>query len=326
MDNNGGGDGDIDNTVSVVTTEISTPVTASEEVHITQNKSMVVTKVATETSVDGAGDVIHYTITVANDGNVTLTGVTPIDPLLGTLTRGTDNPGNDDNKLDVGETWTYRGSYTVTQGDMDNNGGGDGDIDNTVSVVTTEISTPVTASEEVHITQVAYIDLDKTGTYVDSNGNGICNAGDTITYVFKVTNTGNVTLTNITVMDTIGGVTITGTIASLAPGHSDSTHITGVYTLTQADIDAGSFYDKATVTGEDPADNDVTNTDEETVNLPQVSAASARTVGGIVEFPVGGSDSSSTPYAVIIGGAMAALAALALGVCFARRRWLRRCS
>jgi uncharacterized repeat protein (TIGR01451 family) len=209
---------------------------------------------------------------------------------------------------------------------MDNNGGGDGDIDNTVSVVTTEISTPVTASEEVHITQVAYIDLDKTGTYVDSNGNGICNAGDTITYVFKVTNTGNVTLTNITVMDTIGGVTITGTIASLAPGHSDSTHITGVYTLTQADIDAGSFYDKATVTGEDPADNDVTNTDEETVNLPQVSAASARTVGGIVEFPVGGSDSSSTPYAVIIGGAMAALAALALGVCFARRRWLRRCS
>ena len=50
------------------------------------------------------------------------------------------------------------------------------------------------------------------------------------------------------------------------------------------------------------------------------------TVGGIAQFPVGGSDSSSTPYAVIIGGAMAALAALALGVWFARGRWLRRCS
>jgi len=57
--------------------------------------------------------------------------------------------------------------------------------------------------------------------------------------------------------------------------------------------------------------------------VTQVSAAPARSVGGIaVEFPVGGSDSSSPPYAGIIGGAMAALAALALGVWFARRRWL----
>jgi len=55
--------------------------------------------------------------------------------------------------------------------------------------------------------------------------------------------------------------------------------------------------------------------------------APARSVGGIaVEFPVGGSDSSSPPYAVIIGGIMAALAALVLVGWFARRRWLGRCS
>ena len=47
-------------------------------------------------------------------------------------------------------------------------------------------------------------------------------------------------------------------------------------------------------------------------------------VGGIAQFPVGGSDSPSPPYVAIIGGAMAALAAVALGVWFARRRWLRR--
>ena len=42
-------------------------------------------------------------------------------------------------------------------------------------------------------------------------------------------------------------------------------------------------------------------------------------VGGIAEFPVGGSGSSSLSYAVIIGCAIVALAALALGVWFARR-------
>jgi len=54
--------------------------------------------------------------------------------------------------------------------------------------------------------------------------------------------------------------------------------------------------------------------------------APAAMVGGIAEYLVGGSDSSSPPYAVIIGGAMAALAVLALGGWFAKRRWLRRCS
>ena len=60
---------------------------------------------------------------------------------------------------------------------------------------------------------------------------------------FTVTNTGNVTLTNVTLADTVGGVTINGgPIATLAVGAVDSTTFTGSYTITQADIDAGSFY------------------------------------------------------------------------------------
>ena len=59
---------------------------------------------------------------------------------------------------------------------------------------------------------------------------------------------------------------------------------------------------------------------------PQAATPMPRSVGGIAQFPVDGSGSSSTPYAVIIGGAMAALAALALGGWFARRRWLGRSS
>ena len=32
--------------------------------------------------------------------------------------------------LEVGETWTYTAAHTVTQAEIDSNGGGDGDIDN----------------------------------------------------------------------------------------------------------------------------------------------------------------------------------------------------
>jgi len=59
---------------------------------------------------------------------------------------------------------------------------------------------------------------------------------------------------------------------------------------------------------------------------PPPPASTSLSVGGTVQFPVDGSHSSSPPYAVIIGGSIAALAALAVGFWFARRRWLRRCS
>ncbi len=49
--------------------------------------------------------------------------------------------------------------------------------------------------------------------------------GDKITYAFTVTNTGNVTLTNVTVTDPKVTV-VGGPIASLAPGASNNTTFT----------------------------------------------------------------------------------------------------
>uniref|UniRef100_UPI000A7E1D40 DUF11 domain-containing protein n=1 Tax=Flavobacterium chilense TaxID=946677 RepID=UPI000A7E1D40 len=85
------------------------------------------------------------------------------------------------------------------------------------------------------------------------------NVGDQVKYTFVVKNTGNTTLTNITVTDN-NAVVSGGPLASLAVGASDSTTFTAIHTVTQADIDAGMVYNLATATGKDPKGDDVTNT------------------------------------------------------------------
>ncbi|SHM99017.1 DUF7507 domain-containing protein, partial [Flavobacterium chilense] len=111
--------------------------------------------------------------------------------------------------------------------------------------------TPLTPDSGISIT--------KHGAFVDVNGDGKTNVGDQVKYTFVVKNTGNTTLTNITVTDN-NAVVSGGPLASLAVGASDSTTFTAIHTVTQADIDAGMVYNLATATGKDPKGDDVTNT------------------------------------------------------------------
>ncbi|MCW5521242.1 DUF11 domain-containing protein, partial [Aureitalea sp. L0-47] len=100
----------------------------------------------------------------------------------------------------------------------------------------------------------------------DPAGNCIAAPGDTITYAFTVTNTGNVTLSNVVVTDPL--VTMAGgPIVSLAPGASDSTTFTATYVITQADIDAGQFTNQATATGTPPSGPDVTDLSDDNSNV-----------------------------------------------------------
>lgn len=80
-----------------------------------------------------AGDVIQYSITVANTGNITLTGLSVIDRVesnaaLDAAFVSGDTDGDGD--LDVGEVWRFSASYTLTQDDLNNAGGGDGLLNN----------------------------------------------------------------------------------------------------------------------------------------------------------------------------------------------------
>ena len=81
------------------------------------------------------------------------------------------------------------------------------------------------------------IALIKTGTFNDENGNGSAEAGETVSYEFTVTNTGQTPLQDITIEDPL--VTVSGSLASLEPGQSNNSAFTATYSITQADVNAG---------------------------------------------------------------------------------------
>jgi gliding motility-associated-like protein len=82
-------------------------------------------------------------------------------------------------------------------------------------------------------------------------------AGDIINYTLVVKNTGTVALTNVTITDAgadVGSIT-PASIATLAAGASAT--VTAKHTLTQAEVDNGSYSNQATATGTDPKGNPV---------------------------------------------------------------------
>jgi hypothetical protein len=142
---NAGGDHDIDNTATADSNETG-PVSDSEQVPLVYNPALTIDKAVSSITdafngmVDNAGDVINYTITVDNTGNVDLTGVTVTDQIesYGATNAAFVSGDDGDNVLEVGETWIYSASYTVTQTDLTNHGGGDNDIDNTATADSNE--------------------------------------------------------------------------------------------------------------------------------------------------------------------------------------------
>ena len=104
---------------------------------------------------DAAGELINYTITVPNTGNMTLTGVVGDRSVRGCGLDRARSPtlvGDNDALLDVGETWGYTATHTVTQAEIDSNGGGDGDLDNTATADSNETD-PDTDDASVPVAQ-----------------------------------------------------------------------------------------------------------------------------------------------------------------------------
>ncbi|WP_064497411.1 Ig-like domain-containing protein [Dokdonia donghaensis] len=211
------------------------------------------------------GETITYNFTVTNTGNVTVTNIIVTDPLV-TVTGGPIDlvPGTSDDT-------TFIAEYVLTQEDVDagmveNQALVTGQDPNGDDVVdTSDDNSTVEGEEDVTITDLpedpGAIAIVKTGTFNDEDGDGFAQAGETITYNFTVTNTGNVTVTNIIVTDPL--VTVTGGPIDLVPGAIDATTFVAEYVLTQEDVDAGMVENQALATGQNPNGDDVEDTSDD---------------------------------------------------------------
>ncbi|MEJ0075837.1 MAG: hypothetical protein WDO17_10375 [Alphaproteobacteria bacterium] len=237
----------------------------SASVHLVQNPHVTLDKTASVPggTADVAGEVVSYAINVTNDGNMSLTGVSVSDPSvtdLAAVTSGGFNAGdtNQDGKLSIGETWQYTASHTVTQGDLDTNGGGDGTIDNTASVSTAQgASASDSASVTVVQPQTSGVTIDDNGNLSqlsDPGGDGP-SVGDLIQFFFQITNTGTTTLTSMAVSDTLGDA-VPGSLQTAVPTTLAGGAVfvdTFNHTITSADLTAHHVIDDITVTALDPS-------------------------------------------------------------------------
>ncbi len=212
----------------------SPPATAS--VGVKQAAGIALTKTASIASFSKAGTPVTYSYAVTNTGNVTLDPVTVTDPMTG-LTAITC-PGT---TLSPGATETCTAGYTTSQSDLDA-----GSVSNTGTASGTPPSGPsVTATSSATISgeQVVSVALLKSAAPTSFDA-----TGTTITYSYKVTDDGNVTLDPVTVTDPMKGLTaITCPGTTLSPGATET--CTASYITTQADLDAGSVSNTGTAHG-----------------------------------------------------------------------------
>ncbi|MDQ7910998.1 SdrD B-like domain-containing protein [Phytohabitans sp. ZYX-F-186] len=168
---------------------------------------------------------------------------------------------------------------TATDLEVTKKDGGADNIDSDADDNGTVVVTAPAAGTANHTYDIGFmtpprpgIALDKTRDEpVDVNQNGITDVGDTVVYHYKVTNTGNVPLTDVNVTDDkVTGITCEKT--TLAP--AESTNCTSPpYTFTQADADAGEVVNTAIAHGTPPDGPPIdTPPDEERVPLEKKPA------------------------------------------------------
>jgi uncharacterized repeat protein (TIGR01451 family) len=246
----------------------------STDTDVLASPSMTIEKTGTLNDVDGdealdLGETISYSFLVTNNGNVTLTNVTVNDPLLTNASVALDQGPQ---TLAPGGTFTFTATYTPTQQDIDN-----GSVTNTATATGTDPNggTPQSPPDSVTVPPdpTPGLNVEKTGTLNDTDGDGLLDLGETISYSFLATNDGAVTLTNVTVNDpllTNAGVALDQGPQTLAPGATFT--FTATYTPTQQDIDNGSVTNTATATGTNP-NGGIIESPLDTVTVPPEPAS-----------------------------------------------------
>jgi uncharacterized repeat protein (TIGR01451 family) len=200
---------------------------------------------------------LAYTITLTNTGDGAMTGVAVTDIVTQAAFSAAlpvSGPSGDAGTIgtfDIGEVWTYAATFAAGQARIDHGA----NIVNSVSVMSTQTSpASQSATATTTVTQNPNMTLVKS-----ADQPGPVPGGQQINYTYLITNTGNITIYNVSVNDVHNGhgafpnpgtetlqtdaapandstdAGMNGNWDRLAPG--DSIRFSSLYQVVQADID-----------------------------------------------------------------------------------------
>ena len=179
-----------------------------------------------------AGDTLTYSVVAANSGNVTLNKVVVVDEMLNPSTKTCES-------VTPGSSCQLSGTYQVVQEDIDA-----GSINNVASVKSNEVVEYTETTLKTPVLQKASLSIVKR---IASVKDGDYAVDDAVPFEIIVTNTGNQTLTGVTVLDTqlAPSERVCAMLAPLA-----TCVLEGSYIVTQEDKDVGEFTNEASVTSD----------------------------------------------------------------------------
>lgn len=243
-------------TTSPGDTESVPVVPAAPALTIDKSAGVPTVNLGSNTSIADALDTITYTYTITNTGNVTVSNVTPVD--LGPTFNGIAGSGTlgsftltstGGTTLDPGEIATFEAVYTLSTLDVLRAAGLTDGVSNTATASGTDpqSSTVTSAGDTATATIPAgpALTISKAAVLTEAGlVDSLAAVGDTITYTYTITNTGNVPLSGVAVSDTHEGAPLASSVFTnetlssdgpLAPTitSTDATANNGVWTTLQ---------------------------------------------------------------------------------------------
>jgi hypothetical protein len=233
---------------------------------------MTVVKSSQTTSINAPG-IVMYSYLVTNTGTVSLTGISLLDD---NIDATVSCPGT---TLAPGDDFICTAQHTVTQVEVDANGSPVVDSGELFNTVTASSAEAPDATDDLSIPFV----IDPSISLVKSSSTSSVTSTGPVAYSYLVTNTGNVTLSGLSLDDDNDEDDASCPVSTLAPG--ENTTCTATHDVTAAEIsdfgspvaDSGLLVNNATATASSPR-NEGDVSDSDSLSIPFVEGAGRFTV------------------------------------------------
>ena len=228
------------------------------------------------------GDTITYSFAVSLvAGSPGVNSVSVSDPKcdVGTLSAPTKTGGDQDTTLEQGEVWNYSCTHVVTASDAD-------PLPNTATASGVDVNGHAVSDTDSHQVDIIHPEITITKTANPTQGS----PGERIRYTYKVKNSGDVTLTDVSVNDDVLGHICD--IPQLDPGETAT--CSASYVIPE---DAGiTVTNVATAAGTDPLGLKVRDQDDATIDVVLGATVTP------TKTPPGGVAFTGTAAAIPLGG------------------------